>query len=277
MLLAIAGRSAGVWPGRTTTPAGGRATTAGRCAGCVTVGACRAWGTIRRGASVLASVRGCAIRKVGITGVAWGLRGGSGAETGGATGRGAGVTATGAAAGAAGAAAMAGTGGVLETGGAGGAICAALGCGGATTGFAGATTGLAAGATVTAGFAATGETVTGAGAGLRAAAAAFCSACLRSRMARAMSPGLDAREKSTFCLASAAAAVERGVALRPPVSKERTLAASSSSIEELCVFFSVTPTAVSASRISLLLTSSSRARSLTLTLLNPPSSPHIRA
>jgi hypothetical protein len=42
----------------------------------------------------------------------------------------------------------------------------------------------------------------------------------------------------------------------------RTSSASCSSNELECVFFSVTPTSVSTSRIALLLTSSSRARSL---------------
>jgi hypothetical protein len=50
----------------------------------------------------------------------------------------------------------------------------------------------------------------------------------------------------------------------------RTLSASKSSMELECVFFSVTPTAVSASRIALLLTSSSLARSLIRILLIRP-------
>jgi hypothetical protein len=47
----------------------------------------------------------------------------------------------------------------------------------------------------------------------------------------------------------------------------RTSSASKSSRELECVFFSVTPTVVSTSRISLLLTSNSRARSLIRILL----------
>jgi len=50
----------------------------------------------------------------------------------------------------------------------------------------------------------------------------------------------------------------------------RTLSASKSSIELECVFFSVTPTAISASRIALLLTSSSLAKSLIRILLIRP-------
>lgn len=267
VLLAMAGRSVAGWPGRTTAPAGGRAPSGVRAAGCVTTGACRACGTmLRRGASAEASVRGCAMRNVGITGVACGLRGGRGVDGGGAAGR---TTA-----------ASGRTGGATATGAAG------TGAGGATTGAAGATEGAGAGAcdaVATTGFAA-GVVTTGfrpgaattAGLGALAsfglALAALCSAWRRSRMARAMSPGFEAREKSTFCLTSALAADALATVLRPPVRWPRTLSASSSSIDELCVFFSVTPTAVSASRICLLLTSSSRARSLILTLLNPPSS-----
>jgi hypothetical protein len=50
----------------------------------------------------------------------------------------------------------------------------------------------------------------------------------------------------------------------------RTNTASCSSMELECVFFSVTPTSVSASRIALLLTSSSRARSLIRILIIHP-------
>ena len=89
VLLAMAGRSPGV-PGRTTTPAGGRAPSAGRGVGCTIDGACRTCGTTRRGASPGAAepgVRGCAIFRVGITGRAFGARAGTsaGATGGGAT------------------------------------------------------------------------------------------------------------------------------------------------------------------------------------------------
>jgi hypothetical protein len=50
----------------------------------------------------------------------------------------------------------------------------------------------------------------------------------------------------------------------------RTFSASCSSRELECVFFSVTPTSGSVSRIALLFTSSSRARSLIRTLLIRP-------
>jgi hypothetical protein len=50
----------------------------------------------------------------------------------------------------------------------------------------------------------------------------------------------------------------------------RTFSASCSSRELECVFFSVTPTSASVSRMALLLTSSSRARSLIRTLLIRP-------
>jgi hypothetical protein len=50
----------------------------------------------------------------------------------------------------------------------------------------------------------------------------------------------------------------------------RTFSASCSSRELECVFFSVTPTTASVSRMALLLTSSSRARSLIRTLLIRP-------
>jgi hypothetical protein len=50
----------------------------------------------------------------------------------------------------------------------------------------------------------------------------------------------------------------------------RTFSASCSSRELECVFFSVTPTSGSVSRMALLLTSSSRARSLMRTLLIRP-------
>ncbi len=98
---------------------------------------------------------------------------------------------------------------------------------------------------------------------------ACCSACLRSRIAFSASPGLEIFERSI--LGSPAAAAERApLDGEPPRRYTRTRAASSSSSELECVFFSVTPTAVKASRIDLLLTSSSRAKSLIRTLLIRP-------
>jgi hypothetical protein len=105
----------------------------------------------------------------------------------------------------------------------------------------------------------------------RGGATCVASCCLLSRIARAASPGFDTRDQSIFGFASAswrAAAV-----LFPPRPFRicvRTRSASSVSIELEWVFFSVTPTAVSASRISLLLTSSSRANSLIRTVLIRP-------
>ena len=98
---------------------------------------------------------------------------------------------------------------------------------------------------------------------------ACCSACLRSRIAFSASPGLEIFERSI--LGSPEAAAERApLDGEPPRRYTRTRSASSSSSELECVFFSVTPTAVKASRIDLLLTSSSRAKSLIRTLLIRP-------
>ena len=98
---------------------------------------------------------------------------------------------------------------------------------------------------------------------------AAASACLRSRIAFSASPGLETFERSNFGLLSVAA-LDALAPPRPPVRYARTFSASSASIELECVFFSVTPTATSASRMDLLFTSSSRARSLIRTLLIRP-------
>ncbi len=111
-----------------------------------------------------------------------------------------------------------------------------------------------------------GATVTGgrtAGGGVDRATA---SACLRSSMAFNASPGLETWERLNSCRASTGARGPAEVRL-PRLMWPRTFSASSSSMELECVFFSVTPTAVKASRMDLLLTSSSRARSLIRTLL----------
>src|SRR5580704_9303254 len=100
------------------------------------------------------------------------------------------------------------------------------------------------------------------------AALAAASACLRSRMALRASPGLETLERSNFGLLSAGCLL--AVLLLPPFLKySRTLSAWSASMELEWVF-PVTPIASSASRIGLLLTSSSRARSLIRTLLIRP-------
>jgi hypothetical protein len=134
------------------------------------------------------------------------------------------------------------------------------GCLGATLAATGGTTG----ATVATGFAAG-----GCGAGRLAASA---SSSLRCWIAFSTSPGFETRDQSIFGFASASAraAADAPPALPPRLKCARTRSASSNSKELECVFFSVTPTSVSTSRIALLFTSSSRARSLIRTLLIRP-------
>jgi len=162
------------------------------------------------------------------------------------------------------------TGGAETTGGAG---CAATG-GAAGLVAAGATTGRPAGGTTTAGFSA-GACVTGGAAGRAAtggvAASFFCVIALNT------SPGREMFDRSIFVLISSSPRGPRELALPAadgPSAEERmytrTFSASCSSRELECVFFSVTPTNGSVSRIALLLTSSSRARSLIRTLLIRP-------
>jgi hypothetical protein len=87
-------------------------------------------------------------------------------------------------------------------------------------------------------------------------------------MALSTSPGFETRDQSIFGFASASALADAPLVLFPPRLKcVRTRSASSASSELECVFFSVTPTSVSTSRIALLFTSSSRAKSLIRTLL----------
>jgi len=93
------------------------------------------------------------------------------------------------------------------------------------------------------------------------------SACFRSRIAFSASPGLETWDRSNF--GADGAALDVAGRLSPRMCR-RTFSASSASIELEWVFFSATPTAVSASRIVLLFTSSSRARSLIRTLLIRP-------
>jgi hypothetical protein len=119
----------------------------------------------------------------------------------------------------------------------------------------------------TAGVAAGGLTA-GCGAGC-STAAPFCWV-----MARSTSPGREICERSILVLISSSPWVTRaedfgelGDASERPRRCFRTSSASKSSKELECVFFSVTPTVVSTSRISLLLTSNSRARSLIRILL----------
>jgi hypothetical protein len=110
--------------------------------------------------------------------------------------------------------------------------------------------------------AATGGFATGRVAG-RSAASLCCV------IARSTSPGRDICDRSILVLISSSPRVAGRAALPaldPDSLRERrclrTRSASCSSRELEWVFFSVTPTVVRASRISLLLTSSSRARSL---------------
>ncbi len=105
-------------------------------------------------------------------------------------------------------------------------------------------------------------------------AGAGCAACsFSSVMAFSTSPGLEIFDRSIFGRDSSItlAAFEEGPCC--PAKYFLTRSASSASMELECVFFSVTPTFGSASRISLLLTSSSLARSLIRIFIRPfPSS-----
>ncbi len=147
------------------------------------------------------------------------------------------------------------TGGTINRGGAG----VAVGAAGAGTG------GLITGA---AGLASCGGGV----AALGGATGAAAPPCCLPMIAFSTSPGREMCDKSIFVLMpSGSVRAERAdLAAAPspePRSLTRTLSASFSSRELECVFFSVTPTSVNTSRIALLLTSSSRARSLIRTLL----------
>ncbi len=204
----------------------------------------------------------------------------------GATGGGAGVCATGAAGrggvaiaeGGAGIDGGGATGGRGVTTAAGGRDAAteagvtSLGAAGSTAGFAVAG-GLAEGETGASGRAGAGTELTGLAwgrDGAWVAAPVFCW------MARKTSPGREMFDKSILVLISSSGRALREVFGEADDSSPfdwkylRTSTASCSSIELECVFFSVTPTAVRASRIALLLTSNSRARSLIRILLIHP-------
>jgi len=100
-----------------------------------------------------------------------------------------------------------------------------------------------------------------------AACCCFCVSAFRT------SPGREICDRSIFVLISSLSGREdRKRADDPDDSlpdrrRARTFSASCSSSELECVFFSVTPTSVRTSRIALLLTSSSLARSLIRILL----------
>jgi hypothetical protein len=218
----------------------------------------------------------------GATGrAAIGAAGGALAETTGVVAA-AGVCAAGGAGRAGGALTDDGAAGVATTecaGTTGAAGCALTGAaGGATTGFVtgGATTGrlTPTGGRATAGFSA-GACVIGGDAGRAAtggvAASFFCVIALST------SPGREMFDRSILVLISSSPRNGRELDLPAgdePSAEERmytrTFSASCSSRELECVFFSVTPTNGSVSRIALLLTSSSRARSLIRTLLIRP-------
>ncbi len=149
--------------------------------------------------------------------------------------------------------------------------------GGATAGFVttGATTGrlTAAGGATTAGFS-PGACVTGGAAGRAATGGAASFFCV---IALSTSPGREMCDRSIFVLISSSPRSARELDLpagdEPSAAERmyaRTFSASCSSRELECVFFSVTPTNGSVSRMALLLTSSSRARSLIRTLLIRP-------
>jgi hypothetical protein len=144
------------------------------------------------------------------------------------------------------------------------------GAGASLTGLGGTAFG-AAGAVGASAFASIAGFATG---GLTTGRAAGCSpTSLSCVMARSTSPGREMCERSILVLIPSSPWAAREVFAEPGVPSERprrcfrTSSASSSSRELECVFFSVTPTVVSTSRISLLLTSNSRARSLIRILL----------
>jgi len=152
---------------------------------------------------------------------------------------------------------------ILGAGGA-GAGTSPAGLGG--TAFGGAT-----GATGASAFASTTGVVT---AGLITRRAGGCSiASFCCVMRRRTSPGREICERSILVLMPSSPWAAREVFAEPGAPSKRprrccrTSSASCSSRELECVFFSVTPTVVSTSRISLLLTSNSRARSLIRILL----------
>ena len=201
-------------------------------------------------------------------GAAEAVTGGAAAAGGTTTAAGGGVTGRGTAGAAGGAAEIggaAGFSGATTVDCAGGATTVGVGAG--VCGTAGGGVGRAAGGTTT-GRAAMGGGATGRGGG---ATASFC--CV---MAFSTSPGREMCDKSILVLISSSPRNGRadradGVcASDEPRMWARTFSASCSSSELEWVFFSVTPTSGSASRMALLLTSSSLARSLIRTLLIRP-------
>ncbi len=126
-----------------------------------------------------------------------------------------------------------------------------------------------------AGFASTGAAGRGGGAAGADALCCCLAICFRT------SPGLEMCERSILVLISSASRLERaereGAACASAAARKcaRTFSASCSSTELECVFFSVTPTSIRTSRMALLLTSSSLARSLIrILLIRPFLAPH---
>jgi hypothetical protein len=154
-----------------------------------------------------------------------------------------------------------------RTGAAGGAVTAAGDADAATGGVVGlgggATTGLLIGAT-------------GAAIAVDITGRTGVAASWRCVKAFSTSPGREMLDKSILVLISSSPRCARedlDTAVCPSDEERsliRTLSASCSSSELECVFFSVTPTSSSTSRMALLLTSSSLARSLIRTLLIRP-------
>jgi hypothetical protein len=170
---------------------------------------------------------------------------------------------------------------IVETGGGAGLGRGTVAGGGTTAGAGDGTTGFTKGAATTGRLAAGGGAAEGFSAGTVGATtrggAGDAEASLRCVIAFKTSPGREMFDKSILVLISSSPRVARDAvfpAEEDPSAVERryarTFSASCSSKELECVFFSVTPTSGSVSRMALLLTSSSRARSLMRTLLIRP-------
>ena len=162
--------------------------------------------------------------------------------------------------------------GAVEIGGAGAAgFCGAAGATARGGALAGGALGVDVGGLI-AGAAGLASCAAGGGMGRDGGALCGDVACCLARIAFSTSPGLEMWERSILGLTPSASgrAARADFALWPlpePWKCARTFSASWSSSELECVFFSVTPTSVSASRIALLLTSTSLARSLIRILL----------
>jgi hypothetical protein len=196
-----------------------------------------------------------------------------GAAGGSATGRG-GAGVDGVDAAGAGGLTTGGATGTLATGRA--TVCGVMkrgaGGGGGAAGFAaaGGVAGGAGGAATLVSMAGAGGRTGGAGGGAGVVAACCCLV-----MSLSTSPGLEMCDRSILVLISSASRPARALegadwASAAARKCARTFSASCSSTELECVFFSVTPTATRTSRIALLLTSSSLARSLIRILLIRP-------